>query len=58
MSLPGLTKSYGYKFFVHVRRFPMEDLPKKDDELAKWLEEVWVEKGEWLEGMKTGHGVS
>lgn len=54
MSLPGLTMRYGYRFFVHVRRFPMEDLPEKDDELGKWLEKVWVEKGEWLEGLKTG----
>ena len=56
VSLSGLSRKHGYKFYVHVRRFPMEDLPARDDELAKWLEKVWVEKGEWLEGMKTLHG--
>lgn len=39
----------GYRFHVHVRRFPMDDLPREDDELAKWLEQRWVEKGLWLE---------
>lgn len=52
MSLPGLTQRYGYRFYVHVRRFPMKNLPARDDELAKWLERVWVEKGEWLDKMK------
>ncbi|KIH89763.1 1-acyl-sn-glycerol-3-phosphate acyltransferase [Sporothrix brasiliensis 5110] len=39
----------GYRFHVHVRRFPLVELPTKDDELAKWLETRWVEKGIWLE---------
>lgn len=39
----------GYRFEVHLRRFPMEDLPLEDTQLAKWLETRWVEKGEWLE---------
>ncbi|CAN8098613.1 unnamed protein product [Discula destructiva] len=47
LSLPRL--STRYRFEVHVRRWPMEDLPREDDELAKWLETRWVEKGEWLE---------
>lgn len=34
---------------VHVRRFAMEDLPREDAELAKWLETRWLEKGQWLE---------
>ncbi|KAJ2903810.1 acyltransferase [Zalerion maritima] len=43
----------GYKFHANAKRYLMEDLPKGDDEkLAKWLEDRWVEKGEWLEGMK------
>lgn len=37
-----------WKFHVHTRRFAMEDLPCDDDELARWLEQRWVEKGEWL----------
>lgn len=52
MSLPGLTRTYGHKFHVHARRFLIEDLPNTDDELAKWLERVWVEKGEWLDKKK------
>ncbi|SPN97140.1 probable 1-acyl-sn-glycerol-3-phosphate acyltransferase delta [Cephalotrichum gorgonifer] len=52
VSLPGLTRKQGYRFYVHVRRFPMEDLPAQDDELAKWLEKVWIEKGDWLDRMK------
>ncbi|KAK5655410.1 hypothetical protein OQA88_5681 [Cercophora sp. LCS_1] len=39
----------GYRFHVHARRFLIEDLPHDDEGLAKWLEERWVEKGEWLE---------
>jgi hypothetical protein len=52
MSLPELTERHGYRFYVHVRRFPIKDLPTCDDELARWLERVWVEKGEWLEMMR------
>lgn len=39
----------GLRFHVHVRRFPLNDLPDTDAELAKWLEQRWVEKGEWLD---------
>ncbi|KAL1889097.1 hypothetical protein Sste5346_009162 [Sporothrix stenoceras] len=39
----------GYRFHVHVRRFPLIELPTTDDELVKWLEARWVEKGLWLE---------
>ncbi|CRJ86180.1 hypothetical protein BN1723_000088 [Verticillium longisporum] len=49
LSVPGLSDRLGYRFHVHVRRFPLESLPEKDEDLAKWLEERWVEKGEWLE---------
>lgn len=41
-----------YRFHVHARRFPLEDLPQGDEGLAKWLEERWVEKGRWLEGQR------
>ncbi|KAF7560986.1 hypothetical protein G7046_g3161 [Stylonectria norvegica] len=52
LSVPGLSGvgvEAGYKFHVHVRRFAIESLPEKDEELATWLEQRWVEKGEWLE---------
>lgn len=52
LRLPGLTRTHGYKFHVHARRFPIEDLPTTDEELAKWLEKVWVEKGEFLDKKK------
>lgn len=55
VSLAGLSRKHGYKFYAHVRRFPMEDLPANDVELAKWLEKVWIEKGEWLDQMKAKH---
>ncbi len=34
---------------LHVRRFPMEELPRSDEELAAWLRERWVEKDQLLE---------
>lgn len=49
LSVPGLSGVEGYRFEVHVRRFPMEALPREDAELAGWLEARWLEKGEWLE---------
>jgi hypothetical protein len=49
LSIPGLSGRMGYRFHVHARRFPMEELPEKSEDLAAWLEERWLEKGEWLE---------
>ena len=42
----------GYRFHVHARRFPLAQLPDTDEGLAKWLEQRWVEKGEWLEAKR------
>jgi hypothetical protein len=44
-----LSGKRGYKFHVDVRRFPLEDLPETDADLAKWLETRWIQKGEYLE---------
>lgn len=52
LSMSGLSSERGYKFHVHARRFPLEELPHEDDELAKWLEERWVEKGRYLDRKK------
>jgi hypothetical protein len=52
LGLPGLSDQLGHKFHVHARRFPIESLPEKDEGLAKWLEERWVEKREWLEAQR------
>jgi len=40
-----------WRFFVHVDRFAIEDLPLHAEDLAKWLEERWVAKGERLEAL-------
>ncbi|OTB02103.1 hypothetical protein M426DRAFT_322931 [Hypoxylon sp. CI-4A] len=53
LKTPGLSVAHGYKFHIHARRFLLEDLPSTDEELAKWLEQRWVEKGEWLDALKT-----
>ncbi|KAK4181175.1 hypothetical protein QBC36DRAFT_383719 [Triangularia setosa] len=42
----------GYRFHVHVRRFPIEELPGDAAGLAKWLEQRWIEKGRWLEARR------
>ncbi|UPK99328.1 hypothetical protein LCI18_010263 [Fusarium solani-melongenae] len=52
LSTPRLSEQGGYKFHVHVRRFPIESLPAKDEELAAWLEELWMEKGKILEAQE------
>lgn len=52
LSLNDLSGKQGYKFHVHVLRFPLEELPETDAELAKWLENRWIEKGEYLEAKK------
>ena len=38
-----------WRFFVHVERYAIEDLPKTNEEIAEWLEERWIEKGDHLE---------
>ena len=38
-----------WRFYVHVQRHELSKLPREDHELAKWLEDRWVEKGECLE---------
>lgn len=41
-----------WRFYVHVQRHLIEELPRKPEELAKWLEARWVEKGERLEKLR------
>lgn len=41
-----------WKFYVHVQRHNLEDLPSADAELADWLVERWIQKGEKLEALK------
>ena len=49
LSCGDLSGKRGYQFHVDVKRFPLEDLPESEAELAKWLETRWIEKGEFLE---------
>lgn len=52
LSVPRLSEGAGFQFHVHARRFPIESLPQTDAELASWLEQRWIEKGEWLEAQR------
>lgn len=49
---PGLGQDW--KFYVHVDRHPLEQLPEDDSDLAQWLEDRWVEKGRRLESLRQG----
>ncbi|KAI0164741.1 hypothetical protein GGR57DRAFT_210487 [Xylariaceae sp. FL1272] len=52
LKLKDISNTHGYQFHVMARRYTLEDLPYTADELAIWLEERWIEKGEWLEAMR------
>ena len=52
LSCGGLSSTRGYRFHVDVKRIPLESLPESDEELAKWLETRWMEKGEFLDGKR------
>lgn len=49
-----------YEFHVNVRRYPIEELPNDDEQLAAWLRQRYVEKDQlltrmrerWTEGME------
>ena len=43
--------------YLHVRRYPIDELPTDDDELAAWLRERFVEKDAWLDALYARHGV-
>jgi len=49
LSLGHLAEKHRFKFHVHVNRLKLKKLPETDDGLAKWREERWIAKGEWLE---------
>ena len=50
LSVPRIDQHW--QFHVHVDRHPLESLPGSDDELASWLEQRWIEKGERLEELR------
>ncbi|KAA1115496.1 hypothetical protein PGT21_036899 [Puccinia graminis f. sp. tritici] len=41
-----------YKFHIHTRRWAIAELPEDEAELKAWIEKVWIEKDELLEGLK------
>lgn len=38
-----------YQFHVHVDRYALDELPHGEQELAQWLEDRWIAKGDRLE---------
>jgi len=50
LMLPRLGEKW--QFHVNVQRWPLTDLPQDDAELAKWLEDRWLEKGQYLESLR------
>ncbi|OQO06346.1 hypothetical protein B0A48_08935 [Cryoendolithus antarcticus] len=41
-----------WTFYVHVERHELSTLPQTNEELARWLEHRWVEKGQRLEALR------
>ena len=50
LSKPHLDQTY--KFYTHLDRYALEDLPITDDGLRNWLEDRWSEKGARLESLR------
>ncbi|TKA75141.1 hypothetical protein B0A49_05298 [Cryomyces minteri] len=48
--VPNLSKTWD--FYVHVDRYPLDELPDTDEDLALWLEGRWVEKDARLESLR------
>lgn len=39
----------GMRLNIHVRRFPIRDIPTDEDEMYKWLLDRWVEKDQLVQ---------
>lgn len=50
LSRPKLDEDW--TFLVDARRYELKDLPYTDQELAAWLEQRWMEKGNRLETLR------
>lgn len=50
LMLPNLSERW--RFYVHVDRIALEDLPVDEKALARWLEDRWIAKGERLEVLR------
>ncbi|KAI5370942.1 Putative phospholipid/glycerol acyltransferase [Septoria linicola] len=50
LSQPRLSEKW--KIYVHVNRHALDELPMTDEDLTRWLEDRWVEKGERLESWR------
>ena len=42
-----------WRFFVHVERHELRSLPQASEDLATWLEDRWIEKGQRLEHLRS-----
>jgi len=53
------SRGYAKIAHIHVRRYPVDDMPTENDELSKWLIERFGEKDQLLEGFyRTGRFTS
>jgi hypothetical protein len=50
LSEPQLNRDW--RFHVHADRHSLKDLPESNEELARWLESRWIEKGRRLENLQ------
>jgi len=48
--LPRLNEQW--QIHVDVKRWPLDGLPNEDADLAQWLEDRWLDKGQYLEGLR------
>jgi len=44
-----IIKGFPKEFHVHLKRYPIHELPENDKDLEKWLSDIWYEKDYRLE---------
>ncbi|ORY05421.1 1-acylglycerol-3-phosphate acyltransferase [Basidiobolus meristosporus CBS 931.73] len=42
-----------YKFHVHIRRFLISELPEDEEKLSEWVRQIYQEKDDYLDELKT-----
>jgi hypothetical protein len=47
--LSDLVLRRGFDIHIHARRFPIKEVPQREEELDSWLNNVWKEKDEAIE---------
>lgn len=48
-ALSDLVLRRGFDIHLHVRRYPIKDIPQNEEELDKWLNKVWQAKDDAVE---------